>query len=974
MHKLFLLTRHRLSTVQVWLTGVHRWFACYLIPAGIASISLVALFSWHNQYNFSGNLPLDVRVVAGDATIATPAAALAALGKRAPAGAFSTHLAETPFWFSVDTVHRMAGPEVIEFPSRHAVDIACWDTAGMALLGAATKNTRDETAFQALAPAKAGFALRLAFVPSQLLCRALFSGPGRLSVVQWPADQFALSTRQYHRKSGLLDGGMIVLALFVLIIAAVHREAVYVLFAGWVMLNLRLFAISTGWDVQWLGQLVPSTWLLVSRNITVVLYGISTLALYQMLFREQLAQPRQRVPLRIVQWLCLPMLAAGLVLPAKSYVPIIWVVVVLAIFLLTADLARVVVTARTRVAAYFAAALAISFAVGLSEIVAGVFDLRELADIIDNATAALASSLLAALAVAEQMRLEREHRIVQQAGLRQNWDAVPAALFTLDMDGRFLAANPALAAMLGSAAIGAGAMHWEQFFTADAWRRFYQLLAARQAAELELVQPAQGRRFLVRATLAHDRIVGVLEDITEHSREVEQLRYLAHHDALTGVVNRRGLEPVFDAAASALAAGRPMALAFLDFDRFKLINELYGRAAGDEVLRQACERITALLAAGQHLARIGGDAFIVAMADTSMQMAAATCRGIVERVGKTPYLVGDKAFSVHASLGLVEVTRGMPMADAIAGADRACRDARAAGSPGLLALDSDDGIREAYDTEKKLLARLACPNATEGLFLEMQPILALAAPHASLSVEVLLRMRDADGGVVDAQRILDAAEKSGRAGVIDRWVLATTLDWIERHAGQLATTHFVCMRLSGASLNDEQFVHTLLGSLRRYAHVAPRLCLAIAERVALPDLDNTRRFIERVRAFGVKIALDEFGAGSSPFSYLQALPADLLKIDSRFVAGLAAHPGNAAIVEAIVHLAGNLGMKTISGAAHDSATVRILARVGIDYVQGDAVARAQTPDAIVAARSSASFVNGGDWPGLRPSNLSSPVD
>jgi hypothetical protein len=258
MHKLILQLRSILPIApQAALTRLMRVLACGVIPAGIAVISLVALLAWHDQYSFSGNLPLDLRVTAQDTGTATPIAALAALRAQRPVSAFSTHLAETPFWFSIDTVHRAVGPEVIEFPSRHAVDIACWDTAGLTLLGAASRNRVDGADVQALVPAKAGFALRLNYLPVQLLCRASFIGPARFSAVQWPAEQFDLSIARYHRKSGLLDGGMIVLALCVLIGAAVYRQVLYVVFAGWLILNLRVGAMSAGWDVQWLGQLVP---------------------------------------------------------------------------------------------------------------------------------------------------------------------------------------------------------------------------------------------------------------------------------------------------------------------------------------------------------------------------------------------------------------------------------------------------------------------------------------------------------------------------------------------------------------------------------------------------------------------------------------------------------------------------------------------------------------------------------------------
>jgi len=938
MHNLFLNLRFHLAAPALTaMTRLMDILARYVIPGGLAVISLIALLAWHDQYSFSGNLPLDLRVTVQDDATATPIAALAALRAKAPVSAFSTHLAETPFWFSMDTVHRVSGPEVIEFPSRHAVDIACWDTAGLTLLGAASRSQAGVAGVQALVPAKAGFALRLNFLPAQLLCRASFTGPARLSAVQWPAEQFDLSIARYHRKSGLLDGGMIVLALCVLIGAAVYRQVLYVVFAGWLIVNLRVGAMSAGWDVQWLGQLVPSSWLVPSRGVTVALYGILTITLYQMLLGDYLGSLRQRLALRYVQWMCLPTLAGTLLLPYHVLVPILWAILITGVAALTVDLVRIISSARNRVALYFAAALVISFTAGTLEIIAAAFDVRALSGAVDSVTMALASSLLATLAVAEQMHIERSRHMACQQALWRTWNAVPAALLTLDGDGRFLAGNPALAAML-EVDVVAGA-HWQQFFTAEAWSRLRQLLSTSQHAELEIGQPASTRRFMLRAARVEDRIKGVLEDITTRSREIDQLRWQADRDPLTATLNRRGMEKAFDTAGGALAAGRPMALAYLDLDRFKLINDVFGRAAGDEVLRQVCERITGALAGGQHLGRIDGDTFVVAMLDTTMAVAELICRGIVERVGNTPYLVGDKAFRIRASLGLVEVAPGMPMQDAIARACHACQEAKAVGRDAVVVERGDATAIAAREAELKLLARLASPNATEGLFLDMQPIMALAAPHAVQSLDAVLRMQRADGNPVDVQRIMAAAEKCGRTGVIERWVLATTLEWIASHAAQLPAPQFVCMKLSAASLNDEYFVQNLLANLRNNAGVAPRLCLAIPERVALQDIDNTRRFIERVRVFGVTIALDEFGAERAPSSYLLALQPDVIKIDAALIGNIM-HPASAAIVESIVRMAGNLGMQTIATGTPDGAA-RALARAGVDYAQGHGAARGQ---------------------------------
>ena len=367
------------------------------------------------------------------------------------------------------------------------------------------------------------------------------------------------------------------------------------------------------------------------------------------------------------------------------------------------------------------------------------------------------------------------------------------------------------------------------------------------------------------------------------------------------------------------------------------------------------QRIAAMLTGNQQVGRVGGDEFVIVFSDTPVAVAIWICRGIVDSIGTGPYHFSDKAFQVRGSIGLIEVDAGTKIKDAISAADRACREAKTS-STGLVVYEKNAREFKDREAELNLVEKISTAGAPEGLFLEMQPIMSLKNPHDSLNFEVLLRMRDLDGSVISAGRIIPAAESSGRIGMIDRWVLSSTLEWATTHHKSLEKTRFICMNLSGASLNDERFVLDAFHILEKNRQAASLLCLEITESVALHDLENTRRFIDRVRGYGVKIALDDFGAGYTSFSYLKDLPADVLKIDGSFIVNMNAHPANVAIVEAIVNLAGNLGMKTIAEWAEDTATVQTLVEIGVDYVQGYAVARPQSPASILAAESAASFI------------------
>ena len=930
----------------------------YGVPAVIGVVTLVALLAWDSQYESAGSKPLAIAVLEERGAALTPAQAAQRL-RGAPAVLHQdTRLSEAPFWFVFDAAAEGAGGGEVELPSRHALQVECWNARTLEQIGRANRSA----ASGGVRALKAGFAIRLGHGEAgpPLLCRGSFAGPARISALHWPAGQLATSAQEYHRSAGLLEGGLLVLSAFVLVTAIINREWLHVLLAVWLLASLRMGALSAGWDTQWLGRSIPADWILLTRKLTIATYFVLTYALFARLFRDDLRKVGAAWLLHVAQWSCVAILAAALTLPFAQFLPVMWVTVGIGIAVIVFFLARILMVTRSAVAMWYAASLAIVLLAGIYEVLAASLGVKVLIGAVNHVTAALSSSLLCALAIAEQMRQDRVERMQAQAALKNAYDVIPIGLFTLARDGAFERANPALAAMLGEEPAHGERRYWREHFEQGSWDRLQDLVRRRSGGELEIRgMPRAGgapRWYHVKAALTGERIEGSLQDFTERLEATETLRYLAENDPLTGVLNRRGVEKELAQATQEAAAGRPLALAYLDLDRFKLINDLFGHVAGDEVLRQACRRIEGLLAGGHALGRIGGDEFVIVFRGTPIQAAAAICRGVVEAICRDAFQTGDKAFQVRVSIGLVEVAGPLLVKDAISVAERACRAAKAGAGEALAVVQRGARALREREQELRLVERLGAGVAPEGLFLVMQPIMSLRAPYDSLNFEVLVRMREADGSVTPAGVIIAAAENNGRAAVIDRWVLSNTLAWLERHRDALATTRFVTMNLSGASLNDEKFVQDAFAMLRGSPRAVERLCIEITEGVALHDLGNTKRFIERVRGFGAKLALDDFGAGYTSFSYLKELPADVVKIDGSFIQSVNAHPANLAIVEAIVELARNFGMQTIAEWAEDRATVEALALAGVDHVQGFAIARPLDPERLLGAASSAGFI------------------
>src|SRR5450759_3374822 len=288
----------------------------YGVPAVISAVSLVALLAWNTEYTTSGSSNLEFRVFEQTNEAPAPAQALARLKDQPAVDHLDTKLSESPFWFSFTTQPaRIDERTDIEFPSRHALAVSCWDAAGLNSLG----NANREAAAGQMKPAKAGFVLELGRVQSQtampVLCSATFAGPGRINVVQWPESPFQSSAQKFHRDSGLLDGGLIVLSLFVLLTAIINREWTYVVFAMWLMANLRLAANSAGWDTQWLEHTVPESWLFPMRKLTAVAYYVTTITLFSRLFRDDLKNIGYTLLLKIDQWSCLPLFLAAILAP-----------------------------------------------------------------------------------------------------------------------------------------------------------------------------------------------------------------------------------------------------------------------------------------------------------------------------------------------------------------------------------------------------------------------------------------------------------------------------------------------------------------------------------------------------------------------------------------------------------------------------------------------------------------------------------
>ncbi|WP_296507977.1 EAL domain-containing protein [Rhodoferax sp.] len=812
-----------------------------------------------------------------------------------------------------------------------------------------------------MAKSRGGFALQVpaALAQARVACRATFRGPAKFTANAWSSE--ALSQAQLlHKKTGVaIEAAIGVLAVFMLLTAFVNFNALYLAFVGGLILNMRMAALSVGTDFSFLGLQIPPEYLIPMRQWTLCLYFANSVGLFCVLFKKELFGIKRQWPLVALQVLSLGFLFAALFVSYESLLPSLWVGTFLGSLVIAAYLGCFLWKTESRVAAWYGASTFLTLIATLNEVLIASTGQRFFEYGLNSVTAAIGSALLASAAVAEHMRTHRLQNVKAQLLLEAAYQDSPIGLFSVTEGTHISKTNPAFEGML--APLGKqGTSELADLFDLTVQRRIFALRAARQAGILELQTRVESanqsdyRWFAVRASTADGAIVECsLQDITAQVLATASLEELASHDPLTGCLNLRGL-----GLETERSSRRPSALAYFDLDRFKLINDLYGHSAGDEVLKQVTQRMRSVLRPADVLARIGGDEFVIVFYDGAISECEHLCNTITTLIGAAPFQIETQSFALDISTGLVgaDQCQAMDLKGLISAADMLCRMAKKRPQQRMFVMTSGDRFLQQHQDELELIDCFERGQTPEGLFLLMQPEVSLSRPFDSLNFEVLIRLLKANGEVVGAGTIIEAAEAHGKTAIIDRWVLGTTVRWIEENADKLQATRFVGVNLSGGSLNDEAFTQELFTLFEQHPVALEKLCIEITETVAITDMKNMQHFIDRVRSMGGKVALDDFGAGYSSFGYLKQLSVDSLKLDGSLVRDAVRIYAGQAIIVAIGGLVRSLGMKSVGEFAEDLPTIKVLFDAGIDYAQGYGISRPVTPEQILAASSGADFI------------------
>ncbi|MCO1657497.1 putative bifunctional diguanylate cyclase/phosphodiesterase [Pseudonocardia humida] len=423
------------------------------------------------------------------------------------------------------------------------------------------------------------------------------------------------------------------------------------------------------------------------------------------------------------------------------------------------------------------------------------------------------------------------------------------------------------------------------------------------------------------------RVLGTARDVTEEHRARTELAFLAEHDPLTGIANRRRITARL---AECLADPAGATLLLIDIDRFKDVNDLRGHAVGDRVIRRVADVVPAHLEPGALIGRLGGDEFAVVLPRRDPEDGLVLGERLCDAVAGQTIAEGDSALTVTVSIGVAAGGDGADVEVLLARADLALYAAKAAGR-NRARLFAPDQYRRAV-ARVGLLKRVGDALDQETMQLDAQPIVELATGRARRS-ELLIRLRD--GLVPDLRPVdfLPAAERGDLVLRLDRWVLARAVRALAGPAARARRLRLE-VNISARSLEDDELGDWVLAELAGHDVEPCRLGLEMTETTAVTNLDAAKRLVGRLTEAGCGFSLDDFGAGFASFSHLKHLPFTAVKIAGEFVRGLDTDPVDRALVSAVVGVAGELGMRTVAEHVDRPELVERLRELGVHDGQG----------------------------------------
>jgi diguanylate cyclase (GGDEF)-like protein len=419
-------------------------------------------------------------------------------------------------------------------------------------------------------------------------------------------------------------------------------------------------------------------------------------------------------------------------------------------------------------------------------------------------------------------------------------------------------------------------------------------------------------------------------------RQTKELKSLAIHDRLTGLYNRYEFDlRLKNSLEDAHKNGLQHVLCYMDLDQFKIVNDTSGHIAGDELLRQLSILLEEALDGDAFIARLGGDEFGIIIYESTIDEAKKKMKEVLSIVKAYRFSWGDKLFKVGASIGMVPITpQCQDVNELLVFADAACYTAKENGRNRIHSYVHLDGDIVKHRNDLEWLEEIDVA-LEEGRFeLFGQFIKPLKGDELVPHYELLVRIRDTAGNIVDPMAFIPTAERFNKMPIIDRWVIKEAMFLLRELLNQGESCQF-SINLSGQSLGDEELSEYIKALFLQTEIPYESICFEVTETAAISNLSKALVFIKELRSLGCCFSLDDFGSGLSSFAYLKNIPVDYLKIDGQFIQDIHTNEINAQMVKAIHEIAGTMKIKTICEYVENEEIHDYLCDIGIDYAQGD---------------------------------------
>jgi diguanylate cyclase (GGDEF)-like protein len=438
-----------------------------------------------------------------------------------------------------------------------------------------------------------------------------------------------------------------------------------------------------------------------------------------------------------------------------------------------------------------------------------------------------------------------------------------------------------------------------------------------------------GTRF-PNATGRTERLVGMMRETTERTREMQRLTYLATRDELTGHLNRNSLREELSLAIEvAKSESRHCAFLVSSIDRLAMINDGFGFDVGEEVIVAVGERLARSLRGSDIIGRTAGNKFGVLLKNCSEREVSIVAGRLRAAVRGSVIDTRGGQVSATCSVGAVWLPSAAATSqEAMLRAEKALERARATGRDGFVVYEHSAQRESARLRQMALADEVVGALRENRLKLAYQPIVH-AKTRKTMHHEALLRLQRASGEIVTAGYFVPAAEQMGIVHLIDRFALETVIAKLKAHK-----TASLGVNVSGTAAGDPAWLQNFVEYIRANQDVANRLIVELTETAALHHFEENARFITQLKELGVRVAIDDFGAGYTSFRNLQLLHVDIVKIDGSYVKNLSESPENQVFVRTLVGLAKNFDMRVVAEWVGSDADASLLQSFGVDYFQG----------------------------------------